>query len=64
MLGKLRDHLEQNSFWPLIDNPFVLPYHGTQKLCPIMSFIEADNSDIHGFFHEHFWSNPWQTTRI
>lgn len=44
MLGRLSDNLEQSGFWPLIDDLFILPSHRTQKLCPIMSFIEADGT--------------------
>lgn len=44
MLGKLGDNLEQSSFWPLIDNPFILLYHGVLQLCPVMSFTEVDST--------------------
>lgn len=44
MLGKLSDNLEQSSFWPLIDNPFILLYQGMLQLCPIMSLTEVDNT--------------------
>lgn len=44
VLGKLSDNLEQSSFSPLTDNPFILLYHGMLQWCPIMSFTEVDNT--------------------
>lgn len=44
MLGKLSDNLEQSSFRPFVDTPFILLSHGMLQLCPIRSFTEADNT--------------------